>query len=224
MHVEVVDPVEDETQLNDRIFESINAWLEGDPVARATTEKWGVPLRTKDAAELEFRERYLEQAAHAVRIGQPVYPYPGMMVCHSGRTSNRPRCGRVLNYAEEMWYTINSLALLAELAFSDNLTYVVEGVRITDTAGEHLGAVVVDDRLRALAVAGDDLGQILEDRERLDALAGAGRGEPVQLGKGGDVRRPSRTINNGGWRGPARPTPRWRGWLVGAPCLVSAWR
>jgi YD repeat-containing protein len=64
--LEVVDPVEDETQLNDRIFESINAWLEGDPVARATTEKWGVPLRAKDAAELDYRQQYQEQAASAI--------------------------------------------------------------------------------------------------------------------------------------------------------------
>ncbi|HEX5984871.1 MAG TPA: hypothetical protein VFY69_11750, partial [Solirubrobacterales bacterium] len=57
----------DEFAINDRIFDLIGAWHnpltpEGE-VARATDAKWGVPLRAIDAAELEYREWYLERAA-----------------------------------------------------------------------------------------------------------------------------------------------------------------
>lgn len=56
--LEVWDPVNDETELNVRILDLINAWTAGDPVARASWERWGVPLRTQDVAELEYRENY----------------------------------------------------------------------------------------------------------------------------------------------------------------------
>jgi YD repeat-containing protein len=54
----------DERALNNRIFDLIWAWNHpGTPageVARATTEQWGSPLRPGDAAELEYRNWYLE--------------------------------------------------------------------------------------------------------------------------------------------------------------------
>jgi sugar lactone lactonase YvrE len=56
--LEVWDPVKGENELNDRIFDLINAWTAGEPVARASWERWGVPLRTSDVAELEYRENY----------------------------------------------------------------------------------------------------------------------------------------------------------------------
>lgn len=57
----------DEFATNDRIFDLIGAWHnpttpEGE-VARATNAKWGVPLRAIDAAELEYRDRYLAHNA-----------------------------------------------------------------------------------------------------------------------------------------------------------------
>ena len=53
-----------ERALNSRIFDLIWAWnhpgtAEGE-LARATTEQWGAPLRPVDAAELEYRDWYLE--------------------------------------------------------------------------------------------------------------------------------------------------------------------
>lgn len=54
--LEVVFPVVSEIELNERIFNLIKAWHEGDPVARASWERWGVPLRPADVAELEYRE------------------------------------------------------------------------------------------------------------------------------------------------------------------------
>jgi YD repeat-containing protein len=57
--LEVWDPVAGETELNDRIFDLINAWTAGDPVARASAERWGVPLRSSDISEMEYRENYI---------------------------------------------------------------------------------------------------------------------------------------------------------------------
>ncbi len=63
--LDVVDPVSSEAELNERIFDLIGAWWSGDSIARSTAENWGVPLRTKDIEELEYRDRYL---AHNVPL------------------------------------------------------------------------------------------------------------------------------------------------------------
>jgi streptogramin lyase len=61
--LEVVFPVVNERQLAERIYGLINAWhdpsSQAGQVARASAERWGVPLRPEDLAELEYRERYL---------------------------------------------------------------------------------------------------------------------------------------------------------------------
>ena len=53
----------DEQAINERIFDLIGAWNNpntlGGEIARATAERWGVPLRTVDAAELEYRDYYI---------------------------------------------------------------------------------------------------------------------------------------------------------------------
>jgi len=41
-----LDPIEDEFEIDDRVFDSINDWVKGDPVAVASWERWGVPLRS----------------------------------------------------------------------------------------------------------------------------------------------------------------------------------
>jgi len=62
----------DEEAINDRIFNLIGDWhnpnTPAGEVARATREKWGVPLRTADAAELEYREWFYN--LNAERIDQ----------------------------------------------------------------------------------------------------------------------------------------------------------
>ncbi len=59
-----------EQAINERIFNLIADWHnpntpEGE-VARTSDERWGVPLRAVDVAELEYRERYIAQAATAI--------------------------------------------------------------------------------------------------------------------------------------------------------------
>ena len=60
----------DEMALNERIFELISTWhnpnTPAGEVARATEERWGVPLRAVDAAELEYRIAYWQQAVVAI--------------------------------------------------------------------------------------------------------------------------------------------------------------
>ena len=63
-------PVGSQTELNERIFNLINAWHEPNTplgqVARASYERWGVPLRPEDAAELEHRQWLYEANAEAI--------------------------------------------------------------------------------------------------------------------------------------------------------------
>jgi YD repeat-containing protein len=58
--LEVVFPVANELELNDRIFDLIGAWhnpqTPAGEVARASWERWGVPMRAADVAEMEYRE------------------------------------------------------------------------------------------------------------------------------------------------------------------------
>jgi YD repeat-containing protein len=49
----------DEEAINNRIFNLKGAWANGDPVARATMDRWTVPLRLADVAELHYRNQYL---------------------------------------------------------------------------------------------------------------------------------------------------------------------
>ena len=65
-----LDPVQDEQELNDRIYNSVGAWhnpqTPDGEVARASQERWGVPLRPVDVAELEWRLQYWEQASAVI--------------------------------------------------------------------------------------------------------------------------------------------------------------
>jgi YD repeat-containing protein len=65
-----LDPAEEELELNDRIFDLIGAWYNpqtpAGEVARVSSQRWGVPLRPIDIAELEYRQLYVRQAALAV--------------------------------------------------------------------------------------------------------------------------------------------------------------
>jgi YD repeat-containing protein len=49
-----------------RVWKSLANWELGDPVARASMDEWGVPLFPADVAELEYRERYVDQAATSI--------------------------------------------------------------------------------------------------------------------------------------------------------------
>jgi sugar lactone lactonase YvrE len=50
-----------EQQMNQLILELLFEWESQRPAALLSVEKWGVPLRTPEIEELEYRERYVEQ-------------------------------------------------------------------------------------------------------------------------------------------------------------------
>ncbi|HEY5709159.1 MAG TPA: DUF6531 domain-containing protein [Solirubrobacterales bacterium] len=79
----------DEQAINERTFDLIGAWYNPNTpsgeVARATYERWGVPLRAVDAAELDYRDRYVSADVAAIEEwAQANYPntYGGYYVDH----------------------------------------------------------------------------------------------------------------------------------------------
>jgi YD repeat-containing protein len=58
-----LDLAGNERAINDRIFQLIATWHDGNTVtgevARAAWERWGVPMSPRDVAEMEYRETYL---------------------------------------------------------------------------------------------------------------------------------------------------------------------
>jgi YD repeat-containing protein len=107
--LDIVDPVKDEIERNERIYNLLNAWTEEEPVARASWERWGVPLRPKDVAEMEYRERYVEADANVITEWAAAhYPttYAGYYVDHKaggvvrvGFTSNQTTAVEALKSA-----------------------------------------------------------------------------------------------------------------------------
>jgi len=55
-----------EEQLNRLILELLYEWERQDPSPMKAVEKWGVPMRTAEVEEMEFRERYINQAAKVI--------------------------------------------------------------------------------------------------------------------------------------------------------------
>ncbi|MFL5900580.1 MAG: DUF6531 domain-containing protein [Solirubrobacterales bacterium] len=79
----------DELAIDERIFNLIGDWhnpntLEGE-ITRATYEQWGVPLRAADAAELEYRDQYVNTDVNLIEEWASAnYPttYSGYYVDH----------------------------------------------------------------------------------------------------------------------------------------------
>jgi tripartite motif-containing protein 71 len=120
--LEVVFPVKSEIERNERIFDLIKAWNEPNTpagqVARATTERWGIPLRAADVAELEYREWYIEQNGPKIQAwGEDNHAntYAGYWVDH--RAGGATRVGFTSNQAA----TVNELRQSGQLVAADRL-------------------------------------------------------------------------------------------------------
>ena len=121
--LEVVFPVKSEIELNERIFNLINAWNEPNTpageVARASTDRWGVPLRPQDVAELEYRERYLAHNGPLIaQWGESEYPttYAGYYMDH--RAGGKIRVG----FTENMPSRVADLQAQPDLEAVDRLS------------------------------------------------------------------------------------------------------
>jgi sugar lactone lactonase YvrE len=114
-----LNPVNDELALNDRVFDLIGAWRNpqtpAGEVARASWERWGVPLRPADVAELEYREWFYN--LDAGRIDQWVEDtnpssFAGYFIDH--RAGGIMHIGFLDNQAEGLESLKASLSLVAE--------------------------------------------------------------------------------------------------------------
>ncbi|HEX3608675.1 MAG TPA: hypothetical protein VHU14_03245 [Solirubrobacterales bacterium] len=111
--LDVVDPVKNEIERNERIFNLINAWTEGEPAARASAERWGVPLRPKDVVEMEYRELYTAQDGPKIQSWAAAHApttYAGYYVDH--------RAGGIIHVG----FTANQETLVAQLKQEAGLT------------------------------------------------------------------------------------------------------
>ncbi len=104
----------DEQAINDRVFESIGDWhnptTPAGEVARASMERWGVPLRAVDVAELDYRNSYVSHDGAAIRQWgeqQVASSYAGYFVDH--------RAGGII-YVAMLGNEAERQALLASLA------------------------------------------------------------------------------------------------------------
>ncbi len=120
--LDVVDPVANEIELNERIFNLIKAWYEPETPegqgARATMERWGVPLRPRDVAELEYRDWYVEQNGPKIQAwGEANAPntYAGFWVDH--------RNGGVLRvgFTSDQASSVSSLRGSGQLVATDRI-------------------------------------------------------------------------------------------------------
>ena len=102
-----------ELAINERIFNLIAAWnspntYEGE-VARASMDRWGVPLRPVDVAEMEYREAYLAQAATDI----PQWAATHAAAAYAGYYVDQ-RAGGVLHIG----FTSDQAALVSQLKSS----------------------------------------------------------------------------------------------------------
>lgn len=116
--LEVVFPVADEIALDERIFNLIGAWNNPNSptgeVARASRERWGVPMRPEDVAEMEYRERYVEVDAPLIEDwGYSHFPnsYAGYEVDH--RAGGIIRIGFTEEQDARVQQLVNEAGLLA---------------------------------------------------------------------------------------------------------------
>ncbi|HEU4678158.1 MAG TPA: trypsin-like serine protease, partial [Terrimicrobiaceae bacterium] len=108
----------DEEAINDRIFNLIGDWhnphTPSGEVAYATMGRWGVPLRAVDAAELEFRQAYLDQASVAI----PAWAASHAPSSYAGYYVDHPQGGII-----HVGFTgPNQASLVAQLGSSGSLT------------------------------------------------------------------------------------------------------
>jgi streptogramin lyase len=161
-------PVGSQTELNERIFNLINAWHEPNTpagqVARASYERWGIPLRPEDVAELEHREWLYEVNGEAidgwVEATNPS-TYAGYYMDHAA--GGIMRIGFTANQDLNLAAVKSALSLVAGTAGAagDRLqTYptvpTTSFVSVQATAASVMGAIEANPTLANLVVSVED--------------------------------------------------------------------
>jgi YD repeat-containing protein len=154
--LEVIFPVKDEVELNERIFDLIGAWhnpqTPAGEVARASWERWGVPLRPDDIAELEYRDYYLDVNGELIENwanANASSTYAGYYMDH--------RAGGILRVG----FTQDQIGLLSALKSSTSLK-AVDRIDVPPSAP----AV----SLASLVAANDLLAEALDENAALSNL------------------------------------------------------
>ena len=238
--LEVVFPVANERELAERIFNLINAWhspsSSAGQVARASWERWGVPLRPEDVAELDYREQLY--SATAARIDQWVEQanpssFGGYYLDH--RAGGIMRIGFLGNQAEQLASLKSSLSLgggerLQVYPVAPTTSYVA----VRATTGALLGAIESSLTLKALIVnvEDDEAGKttrvgtpnVAQVDGILDQMLGASAPVTVEYDSGGGAFLGGRYRNSGRMRaGDYINSDRYvqEGIQTGGPCTAG---
>lgn len=138
--LEVWDPVSNESELNDRIFDLINAWTVEEPIARASWERWGAPLRTQDIAELDYRLSYWAHDSEAIRVWASTHaPSTFAGVYIDERAGGLMRVG----FTSDQAGRISELKASADLQAPDRLTAFPKGPQHSLTELESLQSQII---------------------------------------------------------------------------------
>lgn len=145
-----LNPVSQEQLLNDRIYDLLAAW--GNPntpageVARMSAERWGVPLRPIDVAEMEYREWFIEVNGRKIdEWGFANHPgsYAGYQIDHAG--GGLVRVGFTESQALRLSEMLGGLTLAAEDRFTTFATPPTYSKASLESKEEAIVAVMDSD-------------------------------------------------------------------------------
>ncbi len=214
--LEVVFPVANETELNERILDLIKAWNEPNTpagqVARATTERWGVPLRPADVAELDYREWFYN--VNAEKIDQWVEATsPGS---YAGYYMDHPAGGVMhIGFIDDQEDELGSLKTSLSLEAWPRLQVyptapTASYLSVRATAQSVLGAIESNSTLANLVVSveDDEAGKatrvgtpnVAQVESILDQMLGANAPVAVEYEAGGGALLEGRYRNSGRMR------------------------
>ena len=193
--LEKVFPVKNEIELNERIFNLIKAWHEPDTpagqVARGSMERWGVPLRPADVAEMEYREWYMavnipiiEEWAESHRTTTYAGYYldhPAGGILHIGFTEDQTGTLEELEQdeplvAQERLAVYPTPPTVSRASLSSVLADVEDAWSSDPTLENLVNSAGVDERTDTVEVTGTDLPEITS---RLEAALGPN--PPIRL-------------------------------------------
>ncbi|HEX5761804.1 MAG TPA: DUF6531 domain-containing protein [Solirubrobacterales bacterium] len=215
--LEVVFPVKGEVELNERIFSTIGAWhnphTPAGEVARASWERWGVPLRAEDVAELDYREWLYE--VNAEKIDQWVEAtspssYAGYYLDHAA--GGIMHIGFLGNQAEQLANLEASLSLVGGssrlsvypnpptapyVAVRATTEAVMDAIETNSTLADLVISVEDDEAGKATRVGTSNVAQV---EGILDQMLGANAPVAVEYETGGGALLEGRYRNEGRMR------------------------
>ena len=214
--LEIVFPVGTEAELNERIFDLIKAWHEPNTplgaVARASWERWGIPLRPADVAELDYREWFYD--VNAEKIDQWVEAtspgsYAGYYMDHPA--GGVMHIGFLGDQAEQLANLEMSLSLVGGSRLSPYPTPPTTSyLAVRATAESVMGAIESNSTLANLVVSveDDEAGKstrvgtpnVAQVESILDQMLGANAPVAVEYEAGGGALLGGRYRNDGRMR------------------------